>query len=176
MVWSVAVRDLPKKEQPMATDERWVFGNALNVEYPPGIPNQPTGTGYAGGQFLINTLYSRLTLGESDENWVLAAVPGPNITEYWSVTAVMLRYSFVGGIIDKIVVRDGDSEVYSLENQFIGPTNGWQTATFPISTPTSISFGLGVSLHVTGISAPPGGFNDLRFASIGLAFYRAEAG
>jgi hypothetical protein len=147
----------------MAYDERWVFGNALNVENP------------QGGAFVINTLYSQLTLAEGEENWVLAAVPGPNITEGWSVTAVLLRYSIVGGIIDKIGVRDGDIEVYSLENQFIADTNGgWQTATFPIPSTPTISMGLGVSLHVTGIGVPPTFINDLRFASIGLAFYRAD--
>jgi hypothetical protein len=127
-----------------------------------------------GGDFVVNTLYSQLQVAEGEENWVLAAIPGPDISEAWSVTAVLVRYSIVGGIIDKISVRDGDIEVYSLENQFIADTNGWQTATFPFGPTETISMGLGVSLHVTGIGSPPTFINDFRFASIGLACYRAD--
>ena len=158
----VAVSDLPTKEQPMAVDERWVFGNALQVENP------------QVGTFTRNNLYSRLTLAGFEENWLFVAVPGPNITEAWRVSAVMLRYAIVSGAgPNKIDVRDGERLVFSVEHpEDLGQTDIWHTATFPIP-PTPVSFGLGVSIHVFGIVSPPpprSPENDLRFASVGLRF------
>ena len=95
----------------MATDERWIFGHALHVE------NRQVGT------FVRSTLYSKLTLVETQSNWLLAAVPAPNVTEGWRISGVMLRYTIRGraGLIDKVGLRDGEQTVHSFEGLNAGP-------------------------------------------------------
>jgi hypothetical protein len=89
----------------MAIDERWIFGHALHVE------NRQVGT------FARSTLYSKLTLDEAQDNWLLAAVPAPGVSEGWGISAVNLRYTIRGraGVIDKVGVRDGERVVHSFE-------------------------------------------------------------
>jgi hypothetical protein len=89
----------------MAIDERWTFGHALHVE------NRQVGT------FTRSTLYSKLTLDETQDNWLLAAVPAPGVSEGWRISGVNLRYTIRGraGVIDKVGVRDGERVVHSFE-------------------------------------------------------------
>ena len=131
-------------------DERWTFGHAFNVENPDM------------GDFERNTLYSKITLTKNGDpysptqsNWVLASIPTPNATEGWKISSVMLRYTIIGkpGIIDKVVLRDGDLEVHSFENLTVGPISGWQTLTLSLPQPKTFQFGLGVGIHVVFIDA-----------------------
>jgi hypothetical protein len=148
----------------MPTDERWVFGHALNVENP------------QVGKFERKTLYSQLTLVSGtpvQTNWVLAAVPTPNVTEGWRVARVMVRVVILGrsGGIDKVGVRDGEREYHEF-NESIGPQPNWVTLSFdlPLAKP-NIQFGLGVSIHA--FAAPTSlGPNDFRFVSVGALFAR----
>src|SRR5262245_50776980 len=125
----------------MANDERWIFGHALHVE------NRQVGT------FTRNTLYSELELTPAQpaqDNWVLASVPTPNVTEKWQISAVMLRYAIIGhanGIIDKVGLRDGEHLVWSFEGLNVGPGSGWQTLNLALPSPRTFSFGLGISIH-----------------------------
>jgi hypothetical protein len=154
----------------MATDERWVFGNTLNVEKP------------EAGSFSRSTLYSKLTLGQPDtlgkDNWLLASVPAPNVTEGWSIADVMLRYTIRGeiGAIDKVGLRDGNELVHSFEDPSLAvPIPDWETLTLTLPSPRRFTFGLGVSIHASyegfgGSTAPPP--TEFLFASVGLKFVR----
>ncbi len=150
----------------MATDDRWIFGHALNVENP------------QVGKFERNTLYSKLTLVSGtplQHNWVLAAVPAPNATEGWRVARVMVRVATTGqaGFFDKVGVRDGERLVHSFEDLNIGPQPNWVTLSFdlPPSAATLIKFGLGVSIHVSSVPTALGP-HEFRFVSVGAAFVR----
>lgn len=149
----------------MPTDERWIFGHALHVE------NQQMGT------FSRSTLYSKLTLNEAQDNWLLAAIPTPNITENWQISAVMLRYTIRGraGQIDKVGLRDGEQLLHSFEGLTVGPVAGWQTLNLPLSPAKGFKFGLGVSIHANY----PDDFDpmilgpaEFLFVSVGLGFIR----
>jgi hypothetical protein len=151
----------------MATerDERWIFGHALHVENP------------AGGTFALSTLYSKLTLVETQSNWVLASVPTPNVTQGWKIAGVMLRYSIRGraGVIDKVGLRDGDQTVHSFENLNHGPVAGWQTLALTLPSPKAFRFGMGVSIHAAypdNFDPMPLGPSEFLFASVGLAFLK----
>ena len=154
-------------------DERWTFGNSLNVENPDM------------GDFERNTLYSTITLTKNGDpytptqsNWVLASIPTPNATKGWKISSVMLRYTIIGkpGIIDKVVLRDGDLELYSFENLTVGPISGWQTLTLPLPEPKAFQFGLGVGIHVVFLDYFfDCGSADFRFASVGLEFIKESS-
>src|ERR1022692_917509 len=127
-------------------DERWTFGHALHVE----DPNV--------GNFIHAALYSRLSLGVNQSNWVLASIPTPNVTQGWKISSIMLRYTIRGfawnlvggahtadgspvtggpGIIDKIGIRDGDVSVHEfggLQLTFI-TGGGWETLALPLPEP-----------------------------------------
>ena len=155
----------------MATDERWVFGHALHVE------NRQVGT------FDRSTLYSKLTLREGQSNWLLAAVPAPNVTEGWRVSAVKVRYYLAGGeggsgggaLIDAVGVRDGEVVVHSFENLTAGSVAGWQNLELSLGG-AHYRFGLAVSIHAnygvpvgTPSVLPP---VEYRVVGVGLAFTR----
>jgi|SRR6185312_10656226 hypothetical protein len=155
----------------MATDERWVFGHALHVE------NRQVGT------FERSTLYSRLTLREGQSNWLLAAVPAPNVTEGWLISAVKVRYTLAGGeggagqpgLIDAVGIRDGEAVVTSFENLTAGSVTGWQNLELSLGG-AHYRFGLAVSIHAnypvplgTTQVLPP---VEYRVVGVGLAFTR----
>lgn len=147
----------------MPSQERWIFGHALHVESP------------QVGTFSRFTLYSELALTRTQQNWLLASVPAPNVTGGWSVSAVMLRYTIQGkiGAIDKVGLRDGDQLVHAFEPLNAGPITDWETMTLTLPSPRKFQFGLGVSIHATCESFedinlfPP---TEFRFASVGLGF------
>ena len=157
----------------MATDERWVFGHALHVE------NRQVGT------FERSTLYSRLTLREGQSNWLLAAVPAPNVTEGWLISAVKVRYTLAGGeggagqpgLIDAVGIRDGEAVVTSFENLTAGSVPGWQNLELSLPSPGApYKYGLAVSIHAnypvplgTTQVLPP---VEYRVVGVGLAFTR----
>jgi hypothetical protein len=149
----------------MATDQRWVFGHALNVENP------------QAGTFSRSTLYCKLTLVETQDNWLLASIPTPNVTEGWRISSVLLRYTIRGraGVIDKVGLRDGEQLVHSFEGLNVGPAAGWQTLTLPLSPPRAFTFGLGVSIHANypdNFDPQPLGPAEFLFVSVGLGFVR----
>ena len=149
----------------MATDERWIFGHALHVE------NRQVGT------FVRSTLYSKLTLVETQNNWLLAAVPAPSVTEGWRISAIMLRYTIRGraGVIDKVGLRDGEQTVHSFEGLNLGPIAGWQSLNLPLSPAVPFKFGLGVSIHANypdNFDPQPLGPAEFLFVSVGLGFVR----
>jgi len=146
-------------------DERWTFGHALNVE------------SSSGGTFSRSTLYSKLTLLETQHNWLLASVPTPNVTEGWKIAGVMLRYSIRGraGLIDKIGLRDGDQTIHSFENLNNGPIAGWQTLSLPLTPTRTFRYGLGVAIHASypdNFDPMPLGPTEFLIASVGLAFVK----
>jgi hypothetical protein len=149
----------------MATDQRWIFGHALHVE------NRQV------GNFSRSTLYSKLTLVETQSNWLLASIPTPNVTEGWKISAVMLRYTIRGraGLIDKVGVRDGEQVVHSFEGLNVGPAAGWQTLNLPLSPAIPFRLGLGVSIHANypdNFDPQPLGPAEFLFVSVGLGFVR----
>jgi hypothetical protein len=149
----------------MATDQRWIFGHALHVE------NRQVGT------FSRSTLYSKLTLVETQSNWLLASIPTPNVTEGWKISAVMLRYTIRGraGLIDKVGLRDGEQLVHSFDGLNVGPAAGWQTLNLPLSPAMPFKFGLGVSIHANypdNFDPQPLGPAEFLFVSVGLGFVR----
>jgi hypothetical protein len=149
----------------MAIDERWIFGHALHVE------NRQVGT------FARNTLYSKLTLDEAQDNWLLAAVPAPGASEGWRISGVNLRYTIRGraGVIDKVGVRDGERVVHSFEGLNVGPIASWQTLNLPLSPAVPFQFGLGVSIHANypdNFDPQPLGPSEFLFVSVGLTFTR----
>jgi hypothetical protein len=130
------------------------------------------------GKFERNTLYSKLTLVSGtplQDNWVLAAVPAPNVTEGWRVARVMVRVATAGqaGFFDKVGVRDGERLVHSFEDLNIGPQSGWVTLSFdlPPSPAIPIKFGLGVSIHMSSVPTALGP-HEFRFVSVGATFVR----
>jgi hypothetical protein len=152
----------------MATDERWSFGHALNVENP------------NVGVFSRSTLYAKLTLGPLNENWLLASIPGPNATQGWKVSSVKIRYVIKannpeggsGGVIDKVGLRDGEVLLHEFLNLTAGPIDAWQTLSLPLPSPSSFKFGLGVSIHANfpGFDLPPNGRVDFLVVGVGLGF------
>lgn len=152
----------------MAADERWVFGHALNVESP------------TQGVLSRSTLYGKLTLKVQQQNWLLAAVPTPNVTEGWRVSAVMVRYviknsSSGGGLIDKVGLRDGENTVHEFANLTAGAAPTWQTLTLTMPSPAPFKFGLGVSIHASNVFAtdpPPNAIADIEIVGVGLRFVR----
>jgi hypothetical protein len=127
------------------------------------------------GKFERNTLYSKLTLVTGtpvQTNWVLAAVPGPNVAEGWRVARVMARVTISppAGFIDKVVVRDGERPLHEFK-QNIGPQSTWVTLFFdlPQDPVIRIEFGLGVAIHVSSEPANLGK-HDFRFVSVGALF------
>ena len=148
----------------MATDERWIFGHALTVENP------------QVGTFVRNTLYSKLTLMSGSpvqHNWLLAAVPAPNVTEGWRISAIMLRFTTIGnaGFLDKVGVRDGEQTVHGFENLNIGPQPNWTTLTWPLPSARPFKFGLGVAIHVSAVPTALGPI-EFRVVGVGLTFTR----
>lgn len=152
----------------MATDERWIFGHTLNVE------------SSTEGTLSRSTLYGKLTLKVQQQNWLLAAVPAPNVTEGWKVSAVMIRFviknnSFGSGLIDKVGVRDGESVVHEFDGLTAGAAATWQTLTLQMPSPVPFKFGLGVSIHasnVFGTDPPPSAISDIQIVGVGLRFVR----
>jgi hypothetical protein len=149
----------------MTTDQRWIFGHALNIENP------------QVGTFSRSTLHSKLTLAETQDNWLLASIPTPNVTEGWKISSIMLRYTIRGraGGIDKVGLRDGEQLVHFFEGLTAGPIAGWQTLTLPLSPTRTFKFGLGVSIHASypdNFDPAPLGPTEFLFASVGLGFVR----
>ncbi|MDA4126866.1 MAG: hypothetical protein OK452_06665 [Thaumarchaeota archaeon] len=166
-------------------DERWTFGHALNVEDP------------TVGTFIRTTQYSKISLWVNDSNWVLASIPTPNVTKGWKISSVMLRYTIRGlgwndigdlldlppelppgatgpGVIDKIVIRDGDETVHEFEGLHLTKIKDWETLTLALPQSKQFKFGLGVSIHVF-YEGPVGGDDvpaEILFASVGLGFVK----
>jgi hypothetical protein len=161
-------------------DQRWTFASSLDVENP------------AVGEISRLTLNFSVKLKRGEDNWVLASVPAPNVTEGWEVKSVMLRYriSGEGGKIDKIGLRNGDVAVHQFEGLGFGDTGGWQTAKLTLLNSAGFAFGLGVSIHLNGglntaRRKPDGSEQDggdgggagppptvFAFASVGLEFIK----
>jgi hypothetical protein len=151
--------------------ELWICSHSIFPLHPKGI-------------FRITGFSSSIVLKQNEENWLMANLPSPNVREGWHIKSLMLRYrtSFSGGLggFDKIGIRDGDAVIHEFNQLSLRSNNTWKTTKLDLPGRRPFRFGLGASIHVTGLvdikdDAPPPPPNTLppttiEVVSIGVEF------
>jgi hypothetical protein len=147
--------------------ERWAFHTALHVEFKDV------------GKFIQDTRYTGVELNETQHNWLVGSVPGPNILDAWKVKAVMILYNIRNtqgdfGMIDKIGIRNGHLVLGSIENLNITRNANWDVKKLELPGPTSFRYSLGVMIHVNYPQIVDHGQwpTQFLFAGIGLEFVK----